>query len=306
MKRILIGIMSTPQSFQRREFIRNTWFTNVPNSVSSYFVISKYYSIIDDQYDILKVDAPETYPPGFKVLEFLKTCTSDSKNSFCIKTDDDVVIHAPKLVPTLKKIYEKTPIVYMGATLWASYSPTHFQVCGHGMGPKSANSAYLNENCKEIGSIGPFPYAAGVLEVLSYDLAFWIVYNSSAREFTSNALISKKWKKGEDTVMGMFVYESPFPTTAIHAGWDKIHDLCFECKDKTQLWRPVTKSSLAVHLKSHQAVYENYKNVFKNMTKLCDYDCQQTPLEMVINDLRDVCSLYDEMLFHYRLCEYDY
>ena len=98
-------------------------------------------------------------------------------------------------------------------------------------------------------------------------------------------MISEKWKKGEDTVMCMFVYESPFPTTTIHAGWDKIHDLCFECKDKTQLWRPVTKSYLAVHLKSHQAVYENYKNVFKNMSKLCDYDCQQTLLEMVINDL---------------------
>jgi len=298
--------MSSPQSFMRRDFIRSTWMKDTPNTVSSYFVVSKYYSIKDEYYDVLKVDAPETYPPGFKVLEFFKACVSDKKNTFCIKTDDDVVIHTPKLVPTLKNLYKKSNIVYMGATLWASYSPFHFQVCGYGMGPKSSNSAYLNENCRELGSIGPFPYTAGVLEVLSYDLAFWITHNSSSQEFVTNALVSKKWKKGEDTVLGMFVYESPFPTTALHAGWDKIHDLCFECKDKTQLWRPVTKSSLAVHLKSHQATYNNYINVFQNMSKLCDNECQQIPLEMVINDLRDVCSLYDEMLFHYKLCEYDY
>ena len=40
------------------------------------------------------------------------------------------------------------------------------------------------------------------------------------------------WDIGEDTVLGMWVYEAPFPITALHWGWDKIHDLCFKCKEK--------------------------------------------------------------------------
>ena len=49
---------------------------------------------------------------------------------------------------------------------------------------------------------------------------------------------------GEDTVLGMWVHQSPFPITALHWGWDKIHDLCFQCKDKTKLWKPITTSSV--------------------------------------------------------------
>ncbi len=187
---------------------------------------------------------------------------------------------------------------------------------------------------------------AGVLEVISYDLAHWIIHNSTATQFVTDALYSRKWTKGEDTAMGMFAvllttadylcgripthtlstmkcgpknfasvpkriatrirrYESPFATTCIHAGWDKIHDLCFECKDKTQIWRPVTRHSFAVHLKSHQAVKNNYYDVFKNMSRLCDKDCQNSPETMEIYDLRDLCSRYDEMSFHYKPCEYD-
>ena len=36
----------------------------------------------------------------------------------------------------------------------------------------------------------------------------------------------------------MWVHMSPFAITALHWGWDKIHDLCFTCKDTTQLWNP--------------------------------------------------------------------
>jgi hypothetical protein len=28
----------------------------------------------------------------------------------------------------------------------------------------------------------------------------------------------------------MWVHMSPFAITALHWGWDKIHDLCFTCK----------------------------------------------------------------------------
>ena len=40
-----------------------------------------------------------------------------------------------------------------------------------------------------------------------------------------------RWSLGEDTVLGMWVHSSPFRITALHWGWDKIHDLCFLCKE---------------------------------------------------------------------------
>ena len=37
----------------------------------------------------------------------------------------------------------------------------------------------------------------------------------------------------------MWVHMSPFAITALHWGWDKIHDLCFTCKDTSpRLWNP--------------------------------------------------------------------
>ena len=40
-------------------------------------------------------------------------------------------------------------------------------------------------------------------------------------------------------VLGMWVHMSPFAITALHWGWDKIHDLCFTCKDTSpRLWNP--------------------------------------------------------------------
>ena len=58
------------------------------------------------------------------------------------------------------------PMQYLGATLWASYIPASFTVCGHGMGPNMAAAA-KGERCAEREGIGPFPYVAGTLEVLS-------------------------------------------------------------------------------------------------------------------------------------------
>ena len=53
--------------------------------------------------------------------------------------------------------------------------PTCGGGCGHGMGPMMAVGAAKNERCAERGGIGPFPYVAGTLEVLSMPLAEYMV-----------------------------------------------------------------------------------------------------------------------------------
>uniref|UniRef100_A0A7S4B3C8 Uncharacterized protein n=1 Tax=Chrysotila carterae TaxID=13221 RepID=A0A7S4B3C8_CHRCT len=98
------------------------------------------------------------------------------------------------------------------------------------------------------------------------------------------------WNIGEDTVLGMWVYQTPFPITALHWGWDKIHDLCFTCKDKTQLWKPITTSSVVVHIKGHQANWHNFDNVHRNFSRVCNDDCQQQLLSFDVPSLSSLCT----------------
>ena len=128
------------------------------------------------------------------------------------------------------------------------------QVCGHGMGPNMATSAAKRERCAERAGVGPFPYVAGTLEVLSMPLAEYIIEQNYVGMFVqrAHARTPVAWSLGEDTVLGMWVHMTPFAITAMHWGWDKIHDLCFLCKDKTQLWKPITTQTVVVHIKGHQ------------------------------------------------------
>ena len=122
------------------------------------------------------------------------------------------------------------------------------------MGPNMAASAAKRERCAERTGVGPFPYVAGTLEVLSMPLAEYIIEQSYVGMFVQRAhsRIPVAWSLGEDTVLGMWVHMTPFAITALHWGWDKIHDLCFLCKDKTQLWKPITTQTVVVHIKGHQ------------------------------------------------------
>ena len=97
------------------------------------------------------------------------------------------------------------------------------------------------------------------------------------------------WNIGEDTVLGMWVFEAPFAITALHWGWDKIHDLCFKCTDKTQLWKPITTSSVVVHIKGHQATWHNFHNIHVNFSRVCDDDCLQLQLPFDVPNLADLC-----------------
>jgi hypothetical protein len=52
---------------------------------------------------------------------------------------------------------------------------------------------------------------------------------------------------GEDMVIGMFLYLSPWPLMPLHWGWDKLHDLCFKCERTDQIWRPITRQTVVAH-----------------------------------------------------------
>jgi len=183
------------------------------------------------------------------------------------------------------------PMVYMGATIWASYIEDEFAVCGHGMGPNMAAGAAKQQGCAQRGGVGPFPFASGTLEVLSMPLAEWIVSQPPVARFVqrAHAATPHRWNIGEDTVLGMWVHMSPFAITALHWGWDKIHDLCFTCKDTTQLWKPLTTKTVVVHIKGHQANRNNFLDVHHNFSRVCDAKCQQQTLDFDVTSLADLC-----------------
>jgi len=252
---------------------------------------------------------------------------------WCIKTDDDTYVHSVRLELNLRSLWDSTPsqeaspraaspaeappasagggvadpstggagggagggavYVYGGATLWASYVKQSFHVCGHGMGPMMAAGASRTEGCAAQGAVGPFPYAAGTLEVLSMPLARWVVSQPAVVEFVRRARgsgVPSKWDIGEDTVLGMWVHEAPFALTCLHWGWDKIHDLCFLCRDKAQLWKPITTQSVVVHIKGHQANQKNFHDIHRNFTRICSGECLRKHLPFDVPSLADLCS----------------
>jgi len=282
--------------------------------------------------DLLLLNARETKPPGEKMIGFFRWCATSFGSTppaagapgrlheptrYCVKTDDDTYVHTVRLELNLRALWTGSspatvdgrehvegPYQYAGATLWASYVPTSFEVCGHGMGPNMAAAAARTERCVERGAIGPFPYVAGTLEVLSMPLAEWMIEQKTVNEFVqrAHARTPVAWNIGEDTVLGMWVHQSPFAITAMHWGWDKVHDLCFRCKDKQQLWKPITDQSVVIHIKGHQAYWENFDNVHRNFTQRCDEACQKWTLPFDVPSLANLCRRNDQIRRGYSKC----
>jgi hypothetical protein len=93
--------------------------------------------------------------------------------------------------------------------------------------------------------------------------------------------------QGEDLVIGMFIYHSPWPLMPLHWGWDKLHDLCFKCERKDQIWRPITHQTVVAH---HTANSDIMHDVHRNITRACEaHDCAQ-PLPMEVKSLADLCG----------------
>jgi len=136
-----------------------------------------------------------------------------------------------------------------------------------------------------------------VLQVLSYGVAAWMVQQDAFLDFEQRATAATRppmMTQGEDMVIGMFLYLSPWPLMPLHWGWDKLHDLCFKCTRKDQIWRPITVQTVVAH---HIANEQIITEVFRNIThgshfdpRPCDDACQQKLLPFEVTSLEDLCS----------------
>ncbi|KAL3914777.1 MAG: hypothetical protein SGPRY_007502, partial [Prymnesium sp.] len=274
---IALGIVSncmwppppnTQQQANRRKWIRATFLTypNVGKSVAAKFVVGMLQSnlkkVPPDLEEMLRSEAsahtdmlllenvPERKSPCLKTMAWYRyAVTAYPRASFIAKTDDDAYVHTVKLEVNMRPFLGQQ-WVYVGSTLWGAFIKETFEPCARRLGPMMASGGMKEENCKPRGAIGPYPYAVGMLQVLSYPLAAWMVVQTAYTTFESRATAATRppmMVQGEDMVIGMFIYEHPEPIMPLHWGWDKLHDLCFLCTRKDQIWRPITRQTVVAH-----------------------------------------------------------
>ena len=251
---MVLGIVSNVMwgdSFSRRLWIRETWktYANVGKTVHVVFIVALLQSnlspIPKDVEERLRAEAeehgdmlllskvPERKSPCLKTMAWFRHAVRTYPTAtFLAKTDDDAFVQTIKLEANMRP-FANSKRVYIGSTLWGSYITKTFEPCARRMGPNMCAGGMQEEKCKERGAIGPYPYAVGMLQVLSYDVAAWMVVQEEYAEFERRATAATRppmMDQGEDMVIGMFLYLSPWPLMPLHWGWDKLHDLCFNAR----------------------------------------------------------------------------
>ena len=73
----------------------------------------------------------------------------------------------------------------------------------------------------------------------------------------------------------------------LHWGWDKLHDLCFTCTRKDQIWRPITYQTVVAHHVANEVIIND---VHRNISERCDSRCVNTLLPFEVKSLEDLCS----------------
>lgn len=296
------------QQHNRRRWIRETFMTypNVGKTMDVKFIVGMLQSNLnkiphglEEQVRgesrqngdmVLLETVPERKSPCLKTMAWYRWATTNyPKAVFIAKTDDDAFVATIKLESNMRR-FAGNPLLYVGSTLWGTYITKTFEACARRLGPMMALGGMTEEKCAERGAIGPYPYAVGMLQVLSHELASWMVVQPSFLEFERRATAATRppmMDHGEDMVIGMFLYQHPGAVMPLHWGWDKLHDLCFECKRKDQIWRPITHQTVVAHHVANEIIIND---VFRNVTRTCDDKCQQAPLPFEVTSLQDLCS----------------
>ena len=309
---MVLGIVSNVMwgnSFDRRKWIRETFLTypNVGRSMPCRFIagmrqsdLSPLPPALEQRLraevglhggDLLLADGvPERKSPCLKTMWWYRHAVKTwPAATFIAKTDDDAYVHTLKLEHNMRR-FASQPLVYIGSTLWGSYITKTFEPCARRMGPMMCKGGMQEEKCAERGAVGPYPYAVGMLQVLSQKVAGWMVEQAEYAEFERRATAATRppmMTEGEDMVIGMFLYHSPWPLMPLHWGWDKLHDLCFKCERKDQIWRPITHQTVVAH---HVANAQIMAEVHANISARCDAACVKKELPFEVESLRDLCS----------------
>jgi hypothetical protein len=294
---LAIGVLSAPEYVHRRTVIRSTWMSLLKDSrkaatsysagqVCAQFVVRALHmpSQIQQQLgveqreygDVLGVSVQwnETRKRG-PILTLAAWIVHAAHHlraaRYVAKVDDDSYVHATGLAEMLRAAgwlpHER---VYAGPHTWYSWYARKWDRCGFGWnwpraelaGKYCRNATWSASRCEDgCGpSVGPFPFAAGYLIVLSQPLAHAIATSTSLASETATLMATDRLvtHRGfqhnqifEDVWLGSFVHRflAPGPPIAYLQLFrsDTIVDL-----DSTQWGSTVRPTALLVHIRSKE------------------------------------------------------
>lgn len=237
--KLAVGIITAPLHFNRRVWIRQKLRVTEARcrGVRVFFVLgSRNHMTATDKIavhnedlihkDMLFVPARDWVPHAVaeKSLAWWQYAASSLRAEWYVKTDDDSLMHLPRLEHDLSMMSALgRSHYYYGVMTWRIWTPLHSSpdgVCGARgddgpslQGPSPTLSALLRQrgeggDCAD--SLGPFPFADGSLQVLSADLLLAFTSSALSQNF-SHAHLSREsppyWTH-EDAGVGYLIFHT--------------------------------------------------------------------------------------------------
>ena len=213
---LVVGIMSGVRSIEMRDAIRSSWLQAGGFSTLAVgcFVLAARGLLsewsggqreAEEHHDVLwLVNATE----GCAGMTFSKTyefwrwsANLPPSVTHIVKTEDDVVLHLPNLVRTLRP-WARVPFLYLGGFAHAGYDTSNLRMCGFDWGGGGGNF-------RRYGCVGypAVPFAQGPLEVVSANLARRIARDPAISAFVGHARAhgGSGGRAAEDVLLGVWV-----------------------------------------------------------------------------------------------------
>ena len=287
---LAIGIISAPEFIHRRTVIRRTWLTLPPHPQVSHMasfavrsggaptqLLQQLLEESQSHGDVILMNAvawneTRLRGPVLTLAAWLRHVAVHLYQSrFVAKVDDDSYLHAPDLAMLLRSFAAQLqhPYAYIGTITWYSWFAKQWDRCGFGwtwrgsenMGRTCRNATWSRARCLPHGcgsAVGPFPFAAGYLIVLTTHLAAAIANSPDlGREEhllqAASRLVTHKGFRHtqifEDVWLGSFVHRfvsRPITWVQLFRSGTVV-DL-----DQTQWGATVRPSALLVHIRSKE------------------------------------------------------
>ena len=238
---LAIGVISAPQFLERRLALRSSWMLS-PNVGASRVVEVRFVVRMEEapaalaealraendtfSGDVLGVsvawNASRVKGPLLSLAAWLRFAARRLGHiQFIAKADDDLYIHTRDLEHLLRSLHAAAPApsrLYLGSMSWFHWLPAIFERSG--WGGTFFQSWAAGERCRNrtAACLGPFPFAAGFLIVLSRGLAGELASSETMADDVRRLKAARglqqsdgrrAWKVLEDIWLGSLLYRDP-------------------------------------------------------------------------------------------------
>ena len=268
---VAIGVLSAPHFVERRDSLRSSWLRSslvgrgrpvrvlfvvralgIPSSLECQLAVEQRQND-----DIVRAAVPwnesRLRGPVLSLAAWLEFAAKEFHAApFIAKMDDDAYVHVADLVVLLRTAQAKrepsphVDLTYMGAMSWFHWHPAIFERSGFGftfdeawkMGRPCRNVTVAEQRCHHAGCgacVGPFPFAAGFLVILSTPLAAALTRSpglrsdlAALRAIDPTQLVSRQGRKQgklmEDIWLGSLLYRFPPPQPVRYVALSEVRD----------------------------------------------------------------------------------